>query len=148
MPDVPHRSQIYIRAERSQYYFWGGVGLILIFVGVKNVVESPSHWYSLILLVLAWSILFLWLAAFKISIDQDILSYSALLKGTVSVSRDDIINAEVRSGRFEHAIIIRPKSGTPIVINTKPFRKSDLQVVLQFLSNKMVNRSDEVSPLA
>jgi hypothetical protein len=111
-------------------------------VGAKNVVENPSHWYSLILLVLAWSIVFFWLAAYKISIDQNILSYSALLKGTVSIRRDDIENAQVLSGRFQHAIIIRPKSGSPIAINTKPFRRSDLLIVLEFLGDKTVNRSD------
>jgi len=142
VPDASHRSQIIIRTQSSQYWVWGGIGLVLIFVGVKNVVESPSRWYSLMLLILTWSVIFLWLTAYKISLDQNILSYSALLKGTVSVSRDDIVNAEVLSGRFGHAIIIRPKSGDPIVINTKPFGRSDLQLVLQFLADKIVNQSD------
>jgi len=144
VPDAPHRNQINIRTQSSQYCIWGGIGLVLLFVGVKNVAEGPSGWYSLILLILIWSVVFLWLTSYKIALDQNILSYSALLKGTVSVSRDDIVNAEVLSSRFGHAIIINPKSGDPIVINTKPFRRSDLQIVLQFLADKIVNESDLV----
>jgi hypothetical protein len=144
MPDAPRRNQISIRTERPQYCIWGGIGLVLVVVAAKNIIENPSHWYSLLLLVLAWSIVLLWLAAYKISIDQNVLSYSALLKGTISISRDDIVTAEVLSGRFEHAIIIKPKTGNPIVINTKPFRRSDLQPVLQFLATKIVEKSNLV----
>jgi hypothetical protein len=144
MPGAPHRTQC-IRTERAQYFIWGGIGLVLLLVSANNVGEHPSHWYSLILLILAWSIVFLWLAAYKISIDEDVLSYSALLKGTVSISRDDIVSAEVLSGRLEHAIIINPKSGDRIIINTKPFRRSDVQIVLQFLADKIVvNKADLV----
>jgi hypothetical protein len=142
MPGKPHPSQISFRTEVSQYYIWGGIGLVLIFVGIKNTVENPSHWYSLMFLTLAWIILFSWLAAYKICIEQDVLSYSAFLKGTVSVNRDDIAKAEVLSGRFAHAIIIELTSGYRIVINTKPFKKSDLQILLQFLANKIVHKSD------
>ena len=144
MSDLPQRDRISINTERSQYYIWGGIGLVLAFVGAKNVFEDPSHWYSLTLLVLAWCILFAWLAAYRISIDQDVLSYSALLKGTISVSRNDIMSVEILSGRFSHAVIIKPKAGDPIVINTKPFKRSDLQLVLHFLADKIVNRPNLV----
>ena len=96
------------------------------------------------LLLLVWVVLFVWLAAYKITIDRNILSYSALIKGTVSVCRDNIVEAEMPTGRFEHVIVIKPTAGEPIFINTKPFSKNDLRIVIAFLADKMVDKPDWV----
>lgn len=96
------------------------------------------------LLLLAWVILFVWLAAYQITIDRNTLFYSALIKGTVSVCRDDIVEAEMPTGRFDHVIVIKPSAGEPIVINTKPFSKNDLRIVIGFLADKMIDKPDWV----
>jgi hypothetical protein len=133
--------QIVIRTERPIYFLWSIVGLVIILVS-SNADKSAPFWFSFALFLLAWSILFLWLATYKITIDQNVLSYSVLLSGTVSVHRDDIVSAEVLPGRFEHAIVIKRQSGNPIVINTKPFSKADLRIVIRFLSERIVGMPD------
>jgi len=104
--------------------------------------KSLSFWFSFALLLLACIILLLWLATYKITIDKNVLCYSALLRGTISVHRDDIVSAEVLPGRFEHAIVIKRQVGDPIVINTKPFSKADLRIVIRFLSERIVDMPD------
>ena len=133
--------QIVIRTERPIYFLWGIVGLVIIAVS-SNADKSAPVWFSFALFLLAWSILFLWLATYKITLDQNVLSYSGPLSGTISVHRDDIVSAEVLTGRFEHAIVIKRQSGNPIVINTKPFSKADLQIVIRFLSERIVGMPD------
>jgi hypothetical protein len=64
------------------------------------------------------------------------------IKGTVAVSREDILSAEVLSGRFEHAIVIRRRQGDTIMINTKPFSKADLRIVIDFLADKIARKPD------
>jgi len=96
--------QIVIRTGRTRYFFWGVVGLAIVLAS-SRADKSPSFWFGFALFLLAWSTLFLRLATYKITIDQDVLSYSALLQGVVSVRRDDIVSAEVLSGRFEHALL-------------------------------------------
>jgi hypothetical protein len=133
--------QIVIRTERLRYFLWVIVGLVIILVSSKAD-KSPSFWFSSALLLLAWIILFLWLASYKITIDKNVLFYSALLRGTVSVHRNDIVSAEVLPGRFEHSIVIKRQLGDPIVINTKPFSKADLRIVIRFLSERIVDIPD------
>jgi hypothetical protein len=138
---IGHQSgseKITIRTERSIYFFLGIFGLIITLVSIN----TENFWSNFMLFLLAWSILFLWLATYKITIDQNVLSYSVLLKGTVSVRRDDIVSAEVLLGRFEHAIVIRRQLDSSIVINTKPFSKADLRIVIRFLSERIVGVPD------
>lgn len=111
-------------------------------VGIRNVANNPTFWIGFILLLVAWVIVFVWLAAYKITIDRNFLSYSVLIKGTVSVCRGDIVEAEMPAGRFEHVIVIRSSAGEPIIINTKPFSKNDLRTVVGFLADKMVEKPD------
>jgi hypothetical protein len=133
-----------IRTHRFRYYLWGGIASAVTLLGIKNVIENPSHWVSLMLLLFAWGIVFLWLAAYKITIDRGVLSYSALGKGSVSVRRDEIVSAEMPRGRFERAIVITRRVGDPVVINTKPFSKEDLRIIIRFLADKMVDKPDWV----
>jgi hypothetical protein len=133
--------QIVIRSDRSMYFLWSIVGLVVI-LGSSIADKSATFWFGFALFLLAWGILFLWLATYKITIDQNALSYSALLRGTITVHRDDIVSAEVLSGRFEHAVVIKRQSGNPIVINTKPFSKADLRIVIRFLSEKIAGMPD------
>ncbi|HEY5128128.1 MAG TPA: hypothetical protein VIJ35_12705, partial [Bradyrhizobium sp.] len=133
---------IVIRTEKPVYFLWATIGLVIILVSSASADENAPFWFNLALLLLAWSILFLWLASYKITIDQNVLSYSVLFGGTVSVRRDDIVSAEVPLGRFQHAMVIKRQSGDPIVINTKPFSKADLRIVIRFLSERIVSMPD------
>jgi hypothetical protein len=143
-PDSTPRNsteRISIRTERFRYYWWGSIALAIFLAGIKDVVEA-SRWGGLMLYLFTWSIVFLWLAGYRIIIDRDVLSYSEFAKSSVSVHRDDIVSAEVPAGRFEHSIVIKRRVGSPIIINTKPFSKNDLKIVIRFLADKMVDKPD------
>jgi hypothetical protein len=113
-PDL--KEPITIRTERFRYYLWGGIAALVVLVGIKNVIENPSHWVSLMLLLFVWGIVFLWLATYKITIDRDSLTYSALGKGSVSVSRVDIMSAAGQPHRYQHQTFQqgRPKNCSSI----------------------------------
>jgi hypothetical protein len=134
--------RIVIRTEKPVYVLWSIFGLVIILFSTGNSDKNVPFWFNLALLLLAWSILFLWLASYKITIDQNVLSFSTLFGGTVSVRRDDVVSAEVPLGRFQRAIVIKRQSGDPIVINTKPFSKADLRIVIRFLSERIVSMPD------
>jgi hypothetical protein len=138
LSDLPRR--IVIRAEKRVFVVWGCAGIGIALASISASSKSATFWYSFTLFTLGWCVLLLWLTTYKITIDQDILSYSVFMRGTIAVSREDILSAKVLPSRFQNAIVIERRLGDPIVVNTKPFSKADLRVVIEFLADKIAQK--------
>lgn len=133
------QQRVVIRTEKSHLLIWGFVAVVVIVLSaISSRTGNSTRWAGLALLVLACGCVFLWLAGYKIVIANDTISYSELFKGTVSAHRDDIVNVQLKFGRFKHTIVINKRSGPAIAINTKPFSRADVQRVVEFLADKLV----------
>jgi|ERR1700677_2736071 len=95
-------------------------------VSILSGDKSSTFWYSGAIYVLAWALFLVWLATFG--------------RAPIAVNRADILRVEVPSGRFRIEMKIERRQGGPILINAKPFSKSDLRIVAQFLGDKLAQK--------
>jgi hypothetical protein len=92
--------------------------------------------------------LFAWVGAYELRITDDKIDYFSFLTGARSLHRRDIDHARVRVGWFTYSDRFRPTnrlemlpissaSLKPIIVNLKAFRRSDLDVVFEWLGDKL-----------
>jgi hypothetical protein len=109
-------------------------------VSILSGNKRSTFWYSVAIYVLAWALFLVWLASYGITIDQETLTYATFGRAPIAVNRADILRVEVPSGRFRNEIKIERRQGDPILINAKPFSRSDLRIVAQFLGDKLAQK--------
>lgn len=129
--------QVVLRTERIQFVYVGCIGLVIIIVSWFQLSGKPAQWITFLLLLMAWFSIFWWLSRFRIVLASHVLTYSQPGKRAVSVDRGEISSVALHFGRFEHAIVINCFTGRPVKINTKPFSRADLRLVVNFLSEKI-----------
>jgi hypothetical protein len=132
------------RTDNHRLVFFGVTAVCIALVSIANSHKSSTFWYVLTLYVLVWAVALMWLASHRITIDQEMLSYSTLGKAEIVINRADILRVDIPLGRFKNVIKIERLQGDPILINAKPFSESDLRIVFEFLSNNIEGKPNRV----
>jgi hypothetical protein len=133
-------TRLVFRTENHRLVFFGVIAVCIALVGIANGHKSSTFWYALTLYVLAWTLALVWLASYRITIDQETLSYATFGRAPIVVNRANILRVDMPLARFQNVIKIERRQGDPILINTKPFSKSDLKIVFEFLSNNIESK--------
>jgi hypothetical protein len=135
---------VVIRTTPGQYALWGALLAIVVLFGYSagafDVRAQPSKWVGILLLSGAWSAIFYWWLCFKIEITDHQLSYRSPFKGSISLTRKDVTGYRLYEGLRStrgslpvHTIVIQTQTRGDIEINTKPFSKSDIGILIRLL---------------
>lgn len=130
-----------IKPKPSGFYYWAIFGMIFGAVGVYGSIGSRSGWPVVIIFILIWSLIGLMLQSYTIIIDHGTLQSKALLRKTITIRHNDIAMAKLRFSPLQHEILINQREREPVVLNVKPFTRSDIQTIIEFLGDKVVNDS-------
>jgi hypothetical protein len=132
--------QLVFKTEKRRLVVFGIIAVFIALVSIANSHKSSTFWYVLTLYVLVWALALVWLASYRITIDQETLSYTTFCRAQIAVNRANILRVEIPSGRFQNVIKIERQEGDPILISAKPFSESDLKIVFEFLSNNIESK--------
>jgi hypothetical protein len=133
-------TQPVFRTEKRRLAVFAVIAVSIMLVSILNGDKISTFWYSVAIYVLAWVLFLVWLACYGIKIDQETLTYTTFGRAPIAVNRADILRVEVPSGRFRNEIKIERRQGGPMLINAKPFSRSDLPIVAQFRGDKLAQK--------
>lgn len=132
-----------VRAATSTYVKFGVI-FGSLFVGSLFVRDTSPKLLCGAVLILA----LIWIRSFRIAFDGSDISYSTLVGRTRSIALDSISSARTEiggGGPFDPMFRLvlagsENRCDTPIIINTKVFRRDDLQKLFAILGPKMIGR--------
>ena len=117
---------------------------------ILNTIQDSTKWPGIVLTVFMLICIYAWLRGYKITLQGDVFSFKFPLSRMFTLRICEIKNVDFKLGKiinptgniFEHSITIyRFGNALPIVINTKPFSKSDIEKMYHFLRDKSVAHS-------
>lgn len=118
------------RTSLGSWLVWLGVLVLLAVVGGWNLPEASERARQALrtpvtMFATAAAFCIAWLAAFRLEISEDHVTYRSLLRGSHTVRKADIIAAQFtgRPRRTESpaTFVIRTSAGDEVRINAKPF---------------------------
>src|ERR1700760_3362310 len=132
------------RSSRSTYTvfstIFGVLALLSFFFGLKR-----HDWGAFRICLIVLSGFLLWVASFRLKVDDQKLIYRSLFSGTRSIAFSEIEKAEVGFGVNDsfgpfYRLTIYPSAQfgqRPIVINLKVFRRENIQHLSHVLADKL-----------
>lgn len=139
-------STMCLRAGRSTYLVFAVMFAIPLLINLFALLNDPSWWEPVIIILLAAVVCFAWLRSFEIVVAQGRLTYASLFRRAISIQLAEIAKVNIRTGCFTYIdrfkpttrLIIHPLSATgrsPMIINLKVFDKKQIDVLLAFLGS-------------
>lgn len=141
---------IVIKAHPPIYIMFSVLFSLPFFFSIFNTIQNSTKWPGIIIIVFILICIYAWLRGYKITLQGDVFSFKLPFSRMIALRICEIKNVDFKLGRiinptgsiFEHSITIyRFENALPIVINTKPFSKSDIEKIYHFLRDKSVAHS-------
>jgi hypothetical protein len=125
--------QLVLKADKRRLVLFTVVSAGILVVSAANSERSSTFWYSATLYILIFIIFLSWLASYKVVIKGDVFSYFVVDRSPIIIHRGEILHVAPPRGRFQNVIKVERHRGGEVLINAKPFSRSDLKIIMEFL---------------